>query len=241
MLSKQTSNPNFSLSSSNNFSLSSSQKELDSSVNYLLPYYKSDKWCSIFKQKINSLVNECSTQPTLKLFNAKDRTACTSQHAQATTSNDLSEHTKQCFINSRLPNGNTKPSFMFPSIYVDEGFVKEEYVPFQPPERQFVNQLYDLQMKNLNKLYNRTGTKWRARSKQNANVNVNVNEINKHFYQTHINFRNRQNLVNDGDKAVQAGNEDYFNRTGMNVVKRKYLDYIKQKSNNDYIKYYYGI
>ena len=179
----------------------------------ILPYYQNDKWLGVLQKKINSMQEEITKREDYQTTRTKMmKTNMLETHRQTQSSFPRINP-----FNSTLSNLDSKSNKTCSNFNMN--------VTSYHQRRGFNNTLYGIQLCTLSKMFPKHRFKERSMTRTRNNFR-------------NMNFVYKNNSMNtDTDKGVQTipKKEDEIKRN-----KKQYIEYIKQKSEQDYYKYYYN-
>ena len=175
-----------------------------------IPYYQNDKWVNMLKRKIKNLKENIEKEEEIN-----KRLTIKNEFKNDLFANIDNHHQTQTSFPLLKPY-TTQSSFHSESVY---GKTTEDF-----RRKAFSTILYGMQMCNLNKMFPNIKRKERkAFSKSRPPINKVV-------------FSSLTSM-GDTDKGIQTIQK---RENEIKKCKEKYINYIKQKSQNDYFKYYFN-
>jgi len=201
----------------NNFSSTANTSKNDSLI---LPYYQSDKWVKLLKKKVSNIANEYNEFLNFQYEKIKNKANFNKNKNFNLDNNNninfpLIEY-KNINIENNKDNNNNN---IFEQNIYEPGMKFEE--------------INKLQKCSLQKMFPKFRNKTQMNFYSAKNRNAKMKKISLFDNNNHLNINN----TNNKEEGIQA-KTFYINKELLK--KQQYIDYIKQKSENDYMKFYYN-
>ena len=213
--SSSSSTSKFGQNSLNKFSTANTSKN-DSLI---LPYYQSEKWVKLLKKKVSNIANEYNEFLNLQYEKIKNK-ANNNKNSNKNNNNNINFPLIE-YKNINIENNNNNNNFnLFEQNIYEPGMKFEEINKLQKCSLQkMFPKFRNKTMMNFYSAKNRNAKKKKISLFDNNNLNI--------------------NSATNKEEGIQA-NAKTFYASKESLKKQQYIDYIKQKSENDYMKFYYN-
>ena len=213
--SSSSSTSKFGQNSLNKFSTANTSKN-DSLI---LPYYQSEKWVKLLKKKVSNIANEYNEFLNLQYEKIKNK-ANNNKNSNKNNNNNINFPLIE-YKNINIENNNNNNNFnLFEQNIYEPGMKFEEINKLQKCSLQkMFPKFRNKTMMNFYSAKNRNAKKKKISLFDNNNLNI--------------------NSATNKEEGIQA-NAKTFYTSKESLKKQQYIDYIKQKSENDYMKFYYN-
>ena len=213
--SSSSSTSKFGQNSLNKFSTANTSKN-DSLI---LPYYQSEKWVKLLKKKVSNIANEYNEFLNLQYEKIKTK-ANNNKNSNKNNNNNINFPLIE-YKNINIENNNNNNNFnLFEQNIYEPGMKFEEINKLQKCSLQkMFPKFRNKTMMNFYSAKNRNAKKKKISLFDNNNLNI--------------------NSATNKEEGIQA-NAKTFYASKESLKKQQYIDYIKQKSENDYMKFYYN-
>ena len=213
--SSSSSTSKFGQNSLNKFSTANTSKN-DSLI---LPYYQSEKWVKLLKKKVSNIANEYNEFLNLQYEKIKTK-ANNNKNSNKNNNNNINFPLIE-YKNINIENNNNNNNFnLFEQNIYEPGMKFEE--------------INKLQKCSLQKMFPKFRNKTMMNFYSAKNRNAKMKKISL-FDNNNLNI----NSATNKEEGIQA-NAKTFYVSKESLKKQQYIDYIKQKSENDYMKFYYN-
>ena len=213
--SSSSSTSKFGQNSLNKFSTANTSKN-DSLI---LPYYQSEKWVKLLKKKVSNIANEYNEFLNLQYEKIKNK-ANNNKNSNKNNNNNINFPLIE-YKNINIENNNNNNNFnLFEQNIYEPGMKFEE--------------INKLQKCSLQKMFPKFRNKTMMNFYSAKNRNAKMKKISL-FDNNNLNI----NSATNKEEGIQA-NAKTFYVSKESLKKQQYIDYIKQKSENDYMKFYYN-
>ena len=213
--SSSSSTSKFGQNSLNKFSTANTSKN-DSLI---LPYYQSEKWVKLLKKKVSNIANEYNEFLNLQYEKIKNK-ANINKNSNKNNNNNINFPLIE-YKNINIENNNNNNNFnLFEQNIYEPGMKFEE--------------INKLQKCSLQKMFPKFRNKTMMNFYSAKNRNAKMKKISL-FDNNNLNI----NSATNKEEGIQA-NAKTFYVSKESLKKQQYIDYIKQKSENDYMKFYYN-
>ena len=213
--SSSSSTSKFGQNSLNKFSTANTSKN-DSLI---LPYYQSEKWVKLLKKKVSNIANEYNEFLNLQYEKIKNK-ANINKNSNKNNNNNINFPLIE-YKNINIENNNNNNNFnLFEQNIYEPGMKFEE--------------INKLQKCSLQKMFPKFRNKTMMNFYSAKNRNAKMKKISL-FDNNNLNI----NSATNKEEGIQA-NAKTFYASKESLKKQQYIDYIKQKSENDYMKFYYN-
>ena len=213
--SSSSSTSKFGQNSLNKFSTANTSKN-DSLI---LPYYQSEKWVKLLKKKVSNIANEYNEFLNLQYEKIKTK-ANNNKNSNKNNNNNINFPLIE-YKNINIENNNNNNNFnLFEQNIYEPGMKFEE--------------INNLQKCSLQKMFPKFRNKTMMNFYSAKNRNAKMKKISL-FDNNNLNI----NSATNKEEGIQA-NAKTFYASKESLKKQQYIDYIKQKSENDYMKFYYN-
>jgi hypothetical protein len=213
--SSSSSTSKFGQNSLNKFSTANTSKN-DSLI---LPYYQSEKWVKLLKKKVSNIANEYNEFLNLQYEKIKNK-ANNNKNSNKNNNNNINFPLIE-YKNINIENNNNNNNFnLFEQNIYEPGMKFEE--------------INKLQKCSLQKMFPKFRNKTMMNFYSAKNRNAKMKKISL-FDNNNLNI----NSATNKEEGIQA-NAKTFYASKESLKKQQYIDYIKQKSENDYMKFYYN-
>ena len=213
--SSSSSTSKFGQNSLNKFSTANTSKN-DSLI---LPYYQSEKWVKLLKKKVSNIANEYNEFLNLQYEKIKTK-ANNNKNSNKNNNNNINFPLIE-YKNINIENNNNNNNFnLFEQNIYEPGMKFEE--------------INKLQKCSLQKMFPKFRNKTMMNFYSAKNRNAKMKKISL-FDNNNLNI----NSATNKEEGIQA-NAKTFYASKESLKKQQYIDYIKQKSENDYMKFYYN-
>ena len=203
-----------------NLSYFSSTKNTSKNDNLILPYYHSEKWVNLLKKKVSNIANEYNEFLNLQYEKIKNKANLNKNINSDNNDNNINFPLID-YKNINIENDKNNNNNTFEQNIYEPGMKFEE--------------INKLQKCSLQKMFPKFRNKTLMNFYSAKNRNAKLKKISLFDNNNYLNINNQNNR----EEGIQTNSKTFYVNREV-LKKQQYIDYIKQKSENDYMKFYYN-